>query len=389
MAITGSGALSFSQDFASSGGGSTLTINPTLSVGRDLTISGGTSFTSTSSITVTRDFTHSSSTTLTMGSLTVGRDFKTTNGGAIAISGNVSIDRDFTISGGAGISIGGSLTVNKDLTMDNNGTLTVSGVVNIDRNTSLSGGADLILNGSSASLGDVTITGGSTLTGTSPYVDFSSMNFSNGSTLCTQTTTTGVTALGSPVNLGTCATVLPITLKSFKVNYLSGDFYFDWITLTEIDNDFFTLEYSTDAESFVPFATVKGAGYSYQELSYSFTESNLNTNRAEVIYFRLKQTDFDGKFAYSHIVPVSLTGKEIKLFALYPNPTEGKLVLRLEDWTETSSASFSIYNTISHENIEVLIPIGVETEFNLSHLAKGVYIIEESTLGIREKLVID
>ncbi|MBK9542146.1 MAG: T9SS type A sorting domain-containing protein [Bacteroidetes bacterium] len=116
-----------------------------------------------------------------------------------------------------------------------------------------------------------------------------------------QTTTLPIT-IGSP---------LPIELMTFAAHAVEKGCELEWVTATEINNDFFTLERSQDGKSFEEIGKVKGAGNSSQILNYNFTDEHPNSG---VSYYRLKQTDYDGQYAYSDLVPF-MSGKTSFEFA--------------------------------------------------------------------------
>jgi|GEM_PF-1153134 len=109
-----------------------------------------------------------------------------------------------------------------------------------------------------------------------------------------------VTGTGSACsNIGVI--VLPIELIGFAAyRNTNNTVNLQWATLTETNNDYFTLEYSTDAENFIPYLKIKGAGNSYERKDYScvFTP----TSGTNAFYFRLKQVDYNGNFSYSPII---------------------------------------------------------------------------------------
>ena len=114
--------------------------------------------------------------------------------------------------------------------------------------------------------------------------------------------------------------ILPIELLSFEARLTNqNEVKLDWITASEINNDFFTLERSKDGLHFSEIAKIDGAGTSSAILSYSHLDRNpyLGGN-----YYRLKQTDFDGGFSYSEIRFVNIVSETI---AVYPNPTRNFL----------------------------------------------------------------
>jgi len=74
-----------------------------------------------------------------------------------------------------------------------------------------------------------------------------------------------------------------------------------WVTSNEINNDYFTIEKSNDGINFEIVEIILGAGNSDILLEYSFVDKNPING---ISYYRLKQTDFDGKFEYSDIISV-------------------------------------------------------------------------------------
>lgn len=87
---------------------------------------------------------------------------------------------------------------------------------------------------------------------------------------------------------------LPIQLAKFDAFCLGEDrVRLDWITASEVNNDFFTLERSEDGIFWEAFHYESGAGFSSNELSYSVIDENPFSG---ITYYRLSQTDFDGGY---------------------------------------------------------------------------------------------
>ncbi|MGZ3865032.1 MAG: T9SS type A sorting domain-containing protein [Bacteroidia bacterium] len=103
---------------------------------------------------------------------------------------------------------------------------------------------------------------------------------------------------------GTNIIILPVELSSFTAKYNNNQQTVDlkWSTATELNNRFFTIEKSKDAKNFEYVSTVPGAGNSNVSLRYSSVDAQPYDG---VSYYRLKQTDYDGKNAYSYIVSVN------------------------------------------------------------------------------------
>jgi hypothetical protein len=91
---------------------------------------------------------------------------------------------------------------------------------------------------------------------------------------------------------------LPITLSEFSVKKDKEKSLIHWTTISEINNDYFVVERSNDAENFYEISKVKGAGNSNTILNYQVKDYSplSGTN-----YYRLKQVDFDGSYTYSDI----------------------------------------------------------------------------------------
>lgn len=108
-------------------------------------------------------------------------------------------------------------------------------------------------------------------------------------------TTPGITnfspwALSKPV-------ALPIELLSFDAK-LNDNRQVDikWITASETNNDFFTVERSKDLNTIETVCMVTGAGNSSAIKVYTDMDGYPYDR---ISYYRLKQTDYDGKYSYS------------------------------------------------------------------------------------------
>ena len=105
---------------------------------------------------------------------------------------------------------------------------------------------------------------------------------------------------------------LPITLLSFSAKYNGKEVILDWVTATEINNQFFTVERSIDGMNFEKLFTMPGAGNSNQTLYYSGSDAE---PLAGVSYYRLRETDIDGKSTLSAVVPIRTRPEKIRLIS--------------------------------------------------------------------------
>lgn len=114
--------------------------------------------------------------------------------------------------------------------------------------------------------------------------------------------------------------VMPIELVYFEAYNSGGQVYFKWQTASELNNDYFTIECSADAVDFEQLATVQGSGTTDYTVDYDY---NYRSNFVGTMYYRLKQTDYDGSSSYSKTEAVTFVAKAVKKaddFTIYPNP---------------------------------------------------------------------
>jgi len=98
-----------------------------------------------------------------------------------------------------------------------------------------------------------------------------------------------------------CATSLPIELISFGARNDGPAVLLEWSTASETDNQYFTIERSTDGLSYSALLSTPGAGTSQTAIDYKAHDAEPVVG---VSYYRLRQTDFDGSSAVSDAVAV-------------------------------------------------------------------------------------
>lgn len=108
--------------------------------------------------------------------------------------------------------------------------------------------------------------------------------------------------------------ILPIELKSFTGYHNGHDVELEWITSSEYNNDYFTIQRTPDGKVFEDIAIVDGAGTTQEQQFYSFVDRSPYKGTS---YYRLKQTDFDGKFEYSDIISMRYGKKGVLLMKTY------------------------------------------------------------------------
>ncbi|HXD91557.1 MAG TPA: T9SS type A sorting domain-containing protein, partial [Bacteroidia bacterium] len=111
--------------------------------------------------------------------------------------------------------------------------------------------------------------------------------------------------------------VLPIELTSFTAKQLNTKTKLEWATASESNNNYFTIERSLDGTNFISISEIKGANNSTTTLDYSVFDEEPAVG---INYYRLKQTDYNGKFKYSKVISVNYLSKGASFSNLHPNP---------------------------------------------------------------------
>lgn len=187
---------------------------------------------------------------------------------------------------------------------------------------------------------------------------------------------------------------LPISLISFTGKLNDKDVDLNWKTATEINNDYFTLERSTDCKTFDIVSKINGAGNSNMVLKYDYTDANVaEITKATKLYYRLKQTDFDGKYTYSGIIAINLTEESSSPFELLsanPNPFQDNLYISVSSIAE-GNALLKLYDMngkmVKEQTSEIMEGINTITLSNNADLKKGTYLINVEMNNQKSKVI--
>jgi len=92
---------------------------------------------------------------------------------------------------------------------------------------------------------------------------------------------------------------LPVELVYFESENKINKVLLKWLTQTEINNDFFTVERSHDGLTFNELTVIKGNGFSNEKKLYITYDNNPIEG---ISYYRLKQTDYNGNYVYNNLI---------------------------------------------------------------------------------------
>ena len=188
-------------------------------------------------------------------------------------------------------------------------------------------------------------------------------------------------------------TPLPVELTSFTAALKFDIVELKWSTASELNNDHFTIERSTNLENFQVVATIPGNGTTNIIHHYNTLDPNPVYGRS---YYRLKQTDYDGKYSYSDVRVIDYEGPKFSSLRAYPNPLSGSnltiVITGLKDQTTVPVVIYNVQGQIVFEQIfQVDTPGTLKQEIEITdRLRSGLYIIKAGpTLQLMQKLVVE
>ena len=181
--------------------------------------------------------------------------------------------------------------------------------------------------------------------------------------------------LGTATYLGysSCAnpcTPLPIKLISFNAVPTNDYINVIWKTIQEIDNNYFTIERSSDGIHFTTIEIVSAIQKGSSIATYSKYDYYPLPGTS---YYRLKQTDFNGIFSYSNIVAVSTQNNKTD-WVLYPNPSkDGNFTIK-SNMNATEIISITVID-VTGNIVRRFDTSDYESEIQVSNLSSGLYIV--------------
>lgn len=182
------------------------------------------------------------------------------------------------------------------------------------------------------------------------------------------------------------AAVLPIQLLSFdaKMNQ-ENTATLSWSTASEENNDYFSIERSSDETNWVEIKRVKGAGNSSQLINYETTDEQ---PKAGTQYYRLKQVDFDGKSeTFKDVALQNNSTKKINISA-YPNPTTGSFTLVSNEIQDAATTQILITNAMGNIIYQQTDSHEYKTNIDISSFPAGTYTVQEICDGQVARLLI-
>lgn len=171
---------------------------------------------------------------------------------------------------------------------------------------------------------------------------------------------------------------LPVELLSFKGRANDNQIIIEWITASETNSSYFSVEKSSDGYTFREIGRINAAGTSDIQLDYDYTDEHPES----INYYRLKEVDLDGTTQLSDIIAVRFENPD-KAPVIFPNPSSngGQITFSWKGFPEstailtvTAMDGREVYRT-TFTSPESFITLPV-SELNISH---GTYFVRFSS----------
>ncbi|WP_209332026.1 hypothetical protein [Lunatimonas salinarum] len=358
------------------------------------------------------------------------KDLSFTSGGTVNASdplASISVEGDLTVSNGtlnlgssAKLEVAGKTDVGQSGTIDlresasamfaqqvsipNGATFRSRNAANFrfDEGLEMSGGGKLILSDQASGIivKDVSLPNGEIQTGNAAELNVGGRLVASNGGRVTTTSSSSVFICDYPNSTqlgtyhvsrqgdsfyGTGCIPLPVLWKSTQATFqqTKRQVHVGWVTAAEKNNSHFVIERSVSGiQGFHEVKEVAAVGWSDVSSEYQFLDTDLPL-MSGMIYYRIRQVDFDGKSAFSEVFGVQVENSSLqhagRLIA-YPNPTNGdKFQIRFEHanvGTHTVTATFKSWGgskLLKAESLETL-SLMVAEEIRLA--PKGLCMIE-------------
>jgi hypothetical protein len=208
--------------------------------------------------------------------------------------------------------------------------------------------------------------------------------------------TTGTTAAGTVISAAAVtgfgpftlassgsSNPLPVELLGFVALCEDEQAVLRWSTASELHNDFFTIEASSDALDWETAGIVDGAGTTASLTNYAWTDLS---NPGRDTYYRLTQTDTDGETTVHDIVHLgSCGGPAEDQLGVYPNPAANVVLITVD----ADILDISVFHP-DGKRLDGVAINSADKQLDFSQVPDGIYFIRVTTPGriFNKKIVI-
>lgn len=183
---------------------------------------------------------------------------------------------------------------------------------------------------------------------------------------------------------------LPVKFISFDGEWKNNNVLLNWKTASESNNSHFEVEKSKDVQLWEMIGTVTGNGTTDLQNQYFFTDEQVNPVQNPILYYRLRQVDFNGASEYSKTISLRSAAMPCTEVNSWHNSTEKSLVI-LSDCPGDYTSDILLVNSVgtvvyqARENLQQQVNISTENLFPGIYYLKihnGISSISKSVLVV-------
>ncbi len=167
---------------------------------------------------------------------------------------------------------------------------------------------------------------------------------------------------------------LPALLENITAIQKNNDVIVSWKTTDEINVDQFVVERSLDGNEFSFAGSVNATNRS--TAFYNYNDHSIISTSTNILYYRIKTVDKDGKFAYSRVVAVKVSSKNEFAIVAIPNPFKDELQIKVQS-NKIDNIQFTIQDISGRvvASKKGLLKQGLNnfSFTELRHLPNGIY----------------
>jgi Secretion system C-terminal sorting domain len=176
---------------------------------------------------------------------------------------------------------------------------------------------------------------------------------------------------------------LPVKLENFTATARDKNVILNWVINEEINFSHYVIEKSLDGKNYTEAGMVLADGNTKDKKNYTFSDV-INTNQENIIYYRLRLVDIDGKSTYSN-TRIIKTGKQSEnniSIVTYPNPVSNELRITIPANWQNKNATYDVINSNGQVSKRIETSSSSQTEtVNVSNLAPGFYFVRVKCNG--------
>ena len=173
---------------------------------------------------------------------------------------------------------------------------------------------------------------------------------------------------------------LPIELLNFNATKKNEDVVLKWTTATEVNNAYFEVERSVDAQTFDKIGyNIMAAGNTTAEKKYVLLDQEPQTG---INYYRLKQVDVDGTIKYSEMISIEFE-KRFSEISIIPNPALENAILSFK-FDDATLLNIDLFDVTGRKISEIIYNAkqgNNQVNLDLSSFSKGLYFLKISNSG--------